>query len=366
MARYAKRQVVEAGKMIAGRLPEPTPELIDAFRLAHDWRASHLKPMRRVRDELSRAARKVWPDAVVAARLKRMDSIRRKMQRRPMTLFQMQDIAGARVILDSMESVDRVLDFYRSGASKFTLQREWDYIAEPKASGYRSCHLRMDCPSATTDDAYAHMSVEVQVRTELQHAWATAVEAVGLVTRQDLKSGRGDARWLRVFELMSCELAEAEGRPVVPGTPDTRSRRLELRDLSLDLDAVQTLENYSQAIRAAESFSADPGDLYLIRYDYESGAVSVRAFSRFSRMYERFAEMEREELTGREANTVSVEVDRVDDLRRAYPNYFLDVREFAGRLNLAILDYVPPPAGSERASKWRKLQFFKDLAAGRA
>jgi hypothetical protein len=46
---------------------------------------------------------------------------------------------------------------------------------------------------------YNGRRVEVQVRTQLQHSWATAVEAVGLFRREDLKAGRGDLDWLRLF-----------------------------------------------------------------------------------------------------------------------------------------------------------------------
>jgi len=41
----------------------------------------------------------------------------------------------------------------------------------------------------------------------LQHAWATAVEAVGIFTKQALKSNIGDGEWLRLFALMSSEIA---------------------------------------------------------------------------------------------------------------------------------------------------------------
>jgi hypothetical protein len=60
-------------------------------------------------------------------------------------------------------------------------------------------------------------------------------------------------------------------------------------------------------------------------------------------MYSDFREIEAAELGGRTSNTVSVEVDRVADLRRAYPNYFLDVSEFTDRLRHA-LGVAPAPA----------------------
>lgn len=55
---------------------------------------------------------------------------------------------------------------------------------------------------------------EVQIRTQLQHAWATTVEAVGLFRGEQLKNHQGSAECLRFFELISGELAEAESCPV--------------------------------------------------------------------------------------------------------------------------------------------------------
>lgn len=370
--RYSKSQVIAAGKLISARNETVTPDLIEAFRVAHDWRAAHLRPMRRVRAELQHLARRIEAPAIVAARLKRLQSVRRKMQRRPMTLFQMQDIAGARAIMRDMTGVDALLSFYRSGRSRYQVGREWDYIAEPKRGGYRSAHLRVSCPATDEDEAYAHLNVEVQVRTRLQHAWATAVEAVGLVRREELKSGQGNPQWLRLFELMSSELAALEGRPIVPNTHAQRRERIqELSDLAFDLDAVRTLENYNQALRAAERVYIQPGQLYIITYDYASQHVSVRTFSRFSRMYAAYLQDEMSDKDSRERNVVSVEVDRVDDLKAAYPNYFMDVRAFTHELKRAVLPEqvsvaaaASSAAATERASKWAHLAFLRDWVEG--
>ena len=43
--------------------------------------------------------------------------------------------------------------------------------------------------------------VELQLRTRLQHAWATANEIVGTFRREELKSGEGGPDWLRYFVL---------------------------------------------------------------------------------------------------------------------------------------------------------------------
>jgi ppGpp synthetase/RelA/SpoT-type nucleotidyltranferase len=71
-----------------------------------------------------------------------------------------------------------------------------------EADGYRSHHLSLEFkPAKKEDEAYAGRRIELQVRTRLQHSWATAIEAVSLYRNQDLKHHKGDADWLRLFAL---------------------------------------------------------------------------------------------------------------------------------------------------------------------
>src|SRR5690606_40369694 len=56
------------------------------------------------------------------------------------------------------------------------------------------------------DESYVGRRIELQVRTRLQHSWATAIEAVSLYRNQDLKHHHGDADWLRLFVLTAAEL----------------------------------------------------------------------------------------------------------------------------------------------------------------
>ncbi|WP_161494545.1 hypothetical protein [Caulobacter sp. B11] len=202
MSQLSKRVVTEAGKIIRGR-PSLCDETIEAFRTAHAWREAHAIPMRKVRLELGLRARRIDIGSIVAGRLKRMQSIRRKMERHTVTLHQMQDIAGCRAIVGSVAEVDQLMEIYRAGASRHKVRRIYDYASSPKPSGYRSQHLVMEFQGKDEDAAFDGRLIELQVRTTLQHAWATAVEAVGLVRAEELKSGRGSTDWLRLFTLMA-------------------------------------------------------------------------------------------------------------------------------------------------------------------
>lgn len=332
---YSKTDVKKAGSFLSRTIPifscpEDAEEAAKWFRIAHNWRSSHILPMRHVRFELERKAR--IHGGFTAARLKRMQSIRKKLPNRQ--LNQIQDIAGCRIVCPSMVSLKRVLEEYNAGDTRHSVVNQNDYISAPKGSGYRSHHLVVKFGSTEKTKAYEGLKVELQLRTRLQHAWATAIEAVGLYTNEDLKGGRGDARWLRFFQLMASEAALSESAPVVGGVPEeTRVRRAEIQHLNDDLDAIATLEAFRQAVKDTDDLRSTIARHYMIQFDHATKRVTVTPYhemSAGSRDYDR------NDLDAMPTNAVLVEVERVEDLKSAFPNYFLDVALFAGGLKRVL------------------------------
>src|SRR5260221_9633788 len=163
-----------------------------------------------------------------------------------MNMAQIQDIGGCRAIMRDVTQVNALVDIYKheSRGIKHKLAKEQDYILNPKTSGYRGIHLIYKYRSEKVN-TYDDMRVEIQVRTLLQHAWATAVETVGTFIKQSLKSSQGEEDWLRFFALMSSAMAIEEGKPIVPGTPDDFNKlRLEIIALATSLDVVGHLTTF--------------------------------------------------------------------------------------------------------------------------
>ena len=80
------------------------------------------------------------------------------------------DIAGLRVVLSSIEAVYRFAELLKKMDNwQFVLAR--DYIACPKASGYRGLHLVMHVPVCTGRQR-AVVPVEIQLRTPAMDMWA--------------------------------------------------------------------------------------------------------------------------------------------------------------------------------------------------
>ena len=197
----------------------------------------------------------------------------------------------------------------------------------------------------------------MQIRSRLQHAWATAVEAVGMVRREDLKAGEGDPDWLRLFTLMSSEFAELEDSPVVSGTEDRYARIQEIKALDYKLGAARFLDGINSAIRATE-YLLPSHSHFLIQYDWKQNTVAVKGFSSAITGSQQYTV---EENDHRDRNSVLVEVDKAENLREAYPNYFLDVSAFAesvSRLTERNLDKAKGVRGIDlsflQKGNWRK------------
>jgi hypothetical protein len=333
---YSMKDVLRAGEALAGDVPwNNDSEAVAArhvFSVANNWRDSHAYPMRKMRYELASQLRKhKFKASAPVARLKRMPSIRRKLKAIPGNLNQMHDLAGCRVMLPSIEDVTRFIESMRAN-SAHELFREYPYIHEAKADGYRCHHMVYKFRGSGDDEVYNGRRVEVQVRTQLQHSWATAVEAVGLFRREDLKAGRGDPDWLRLFKLMSAEFAVEENCEIADA-----QRAEEITGLERKLDAVDTLERLSQAFSYSASYVFDPNskpDYFQIEYDRAAETVQIRPYFGpiFATQSYDAAEMKNAEFGSRDTKIVLVEVDEVENLRSAYPNYFGDVQKFKSKL----------------------------------
>lgn len=313
------------------------PKFEAAREVVENWRSSHGYPMQIMRNNLVNRARKYDSEAIVAQRLKRFSSIASKLEREPsMKLSQMQDIGGCRAILSSVEQVDAVVgvhqDAWTKNPHRHELHRCKDYIAEPKASGYRGVHIIYKFRSLNARYVpHNGQRIEVQIRSRIQHIWATAVEVVGAFTKQALKSSQGSEDWQRLFALMGSILANKEGRAPVPDTPSGAELISEIQHISRKIKADEFLSACSSAAVHVEQNVIDAA-AYLLILDVDKRSVNITPFNSMLGANVRYAQAERENRGKEHIQTVLVSVDSIGALRSAYPNYYLDVSEFLSEL----------------------------------
>jgi Region found in RelA / SpoT proteins len=351
---YSMKDVLRAGEALAGKMlwtEETAPRIRDVFSIASNWRDSHAYPMRKVRNLVRHKIRRLKLSGNTVARLKHMPSIRRKLRDQPWKLNQLQDLAGCRAIIPTIDGVNELIDSLRRNHNH-AIHREDPYIREPKRDGYRCHHIVLKFRGDGDEEVFNGRRVEIQVRTRLQHSWATAVETVGLFRQENMKAGLGNPEWLRLFKLMSAQFAAEEGCPEPENVSGGDARLREIVELDKALNAANTLDTLAYAVRYVDTYTFDPqntAEYFLIRYDSESRVVSVETqySPRLSVQSYDDAEFDAYK-AGPQKRAVLVEADDIDNLYAAYPNYFGDVQIFKLKLKeitqgAAAVEYSLPP-----------------------
>ena len=220
------------------------------------------------------------------------------------------------------------------GRSSWDGSDDFDYITSPKLDGYRGVHLifRFQSPSAERA-VFNGQRIEIQVRTKLQHVWATAVETAQVFTGQALKSKVKNASqdWLRFFALSSSAFAQREKARNVPGTPEDKTVLLnELRDVIDRANIMDILRGWNDTVHLFEEVDTADAHQFLLVLNPHKGSLRVTQFAKdhvdlAQRQYEK-AEKETEDDPS--IHVVLVSVESLDALRRAYPNYYVDTRDF--------------------------------------
>ena len=125
------------------------------------------------------ALKKAQISGGVEGREKHLYSIYRKMQNKHISLNEMVDVYGFRIIVESADTCYRVLGLVHS-VYKPMPGRFKDYIAIPRVNGYQSLHTTLFGPNG--------VPIEVQIRSEQMHRVAES----GIAAHWKYKSG-GDS-----------------------------------------------------------------------------------------------------------------------------------------------------------------------------
>ena len=199
----SKSRVTRAGERI--RRDTATP---DDFQVIDEWRAAHRGVLNTFQAILRNRTRDT--KISVAQRHKRKMTIFDKLKRLPgMQLARMDDVAGCRLIFRSIEDLQEFRRNFHKAKFNHKLRNDpdkYDYIESPKNTGYRGIHDIYEYDvNSDAGKSLAGLYIEVQYRTLVQHAWATAVEVIGFITQSQPKFQRGDTRYERAMVALLCK-----------------------------------------------------------------------------------------------------------------------------------------------------------------
>jgi ppGpp synthetase/RelA/SpoT-type nucleotidyltranferase len=335
-SKYSGKAIKRAGEALINNQLGAL-QRFNAMQVLSDWRAAHAYPLHAILILLRKKSNLVDKGAIVVRRLKRTPSIVSKLVRYPdMKLHRMQDIGGCRSILGSVRNVERLLEKLKKSRTSHVIHKVKNYIDEPKDTGYRGVHVIYKYNASKLE--YKDYFIEVQLRSKIQHAWATAVEIVDTYTKQALKSNQGDAEWRRFFVYASAEFAKLEGRTSgihVHGI-DTKK---EMKTYLNKLNVINKLNAFSDSSKFIFDSNKKEFEYFLLDMKHtDIGAmVTVRGYksSQLHDATEEYLELERESSNDSSHDVVLVSAGSLKELKKAYPNYSADSKEFVKYINQA-------------------------------
>ena len=345
---HSKKKIDWAGNILINETSskEDRDKAID---ILDNWRAIHRYPMHILKKRLKNVSEKMDKEAFAVQRLKRLPSIIKKLQRvyqgdKPtMKLSQMQDIAGCRVVMPTIKQARELYEkHYLRGHIKHSKVNEKDYMLIPKPDGYRSVHLiyRYNSDKEGKKD-FNGLLVEIQIRSKLQHLWATAIEIVDFFTKQAIKSNEGQKEWIDFFRLVSSAFAIIEKTPTIPGTPRNKKELYkQIKEQEEKLQVIKVMEGWTHAVKVFQEMSEKKLNFqfFLLELDVEDGKLNLRGYPKEleKKAIADYNDAEKKNQGKKTYDVVLVGADTTKDLKKAYPNYFVDSEEFLAKLQQII------------------------------
>lgn len=208
----SKSAVRRAGSTIRAfqRGDADLPEMFAALDTLEQHRARHGAPLVKVNNGLRRFCRSLGIEGEVTQRLKKVPTIFSKLTRESgLDLSRMQDIGGCRVVVQDVQEL-RCLEARIRDTWGHRLKRTSDYVAHPRASGYRALHIVVEWDGCL---------IEIQLRTRTMHAWAQLVEQLSGMTQTNHKQD-GSSVLQQYLALVSQVDAHREGLGPAPTDED--------------------------------------------------------------------------------------------------------------------------------------------------
>lgn len=316
-----KGQINKIGKSLLTSIQNKTnPSEQDLLGL-QQYRKEFKDPLKIASNELLRIMNLIDNEGIVTYRVKRIESILSKIERQPkMELARVNDIAGCRCILQNEKKVFQFIDELRkstvlqivtkSNQSGIIKEDIYDYINNPKENGYKSIHVICKC---------LDKSIEIQIRDNTQHAWATLVEITDSIYKTRIKEKNDDNKtglyeFLRLYS-KSKNLTPEERKTINKTLKKTKYLQKLSKTFSKNL--VNIRKDWCEV-------EDTPGNFYLFELP-KNNKPKFQVFDDFTKAEDAYFDSFTTEVNQNGSNIVMAYVQNKDfaTVSKAYANYFL-------------------------------------------
>ena len=237
----SKTAIDRAGNALAKEKFKTYEEWEAADKIFDEFRQAHLQPLTSTTIAIQNWFRADNASYIIVQRLKRKPQILKKLRRLNTRLTQLQDIGGLRIIVDQNSDVDRLIEYITDKLKRQTsivIKRTVDYRKKGRDdSGYRAAHIIMEKDG---------VSLELQIRSRIQHYWAELIERTSVIYGYVIKELEGDERVIKYFKELSnlFYLIETGQQPDASQKIDIERRRIEAESVINESDTRNILSGY--------------------------------------------------------------------------------------------------------------------------
>lgn len=338
MVNFAKPQFTTSRIRSAGKRIVKNKATPEDNKVLENFRGSHAYILNTFQANIRNHSKGVATS--VGQRLKRRNTILDKLVREPnMPLASMHDIAGCRMIFDTLDDLNAVRASMHGARWQHSLSHDpekFDYILTPKTTGYRGVHDVYEyAVNSIGGKPWNGLKVEIQYRTLPQHAWATAVEVADLITSNRIKFADAQKHYLRYFQLASEIIARtAENQTSCCSEIGSQELKSEFLVADRRLGLLQTFDNLRGTSDRGLKFRKNT--ILIFRFDLseEEDALEFKTYENVNRAIEAYDELEKH--YGDTADIVLVRGESEENIRDAFRNYFSDARAFVDLIREGI------------------------------
>ena len=312
-------------------------EFLDALKIIHIYRKQHYHPMVTINNSIkSRIKTKsLWKiEYTLSQRLKRLQSIILKLSNKEkethkMQLSRMQDIGGIRIVVKSIGDaikLSEILSNTTKWIRRYQTIRFKNYIYEPSEDWYRGIHIIYNFKDESN---HKDFSIELQIRTEMQHIWAMAVETFTMFSGEGIKFRQGDSNIRSYFELVADGFSILEWWMISTKRKNISKDTIfsEIKTKTQELEIIEKLRWFQKVFHSVYNKEINSKHKeYILQIDKKNKKISTIIYKESLR--QEFTRNEQDE------NLISVliKVDDIKKIKSIYPSYYADTNVFITKI----------------------------------
>ena len=285
---------------------------------------------------------------LTASRNKRIETIISKLCRpeKP-KLDRIHDIAGTRIIVENIKSLEDYIDILENTElvnfkEKINEDKNrYNYIKNPKSDGYRSIHkvfyYSSNIPYSTLNEKSFNLEnkkIELQLRTRLQHIWATTVEIYDIINKSNIKTGTHNKLETKeglFFKKCSLVFEGIESN-------DVEKIKININEIFRDKDLVEIYNRLKgikniKNIQLPKTLGSD--EVFILITDLNKGKTTFFTTDPIEKNDKQdtflinasYRRLEEKNTKG-EYILLLLTLGDIKKLKNVYPNYFLNTNEF--------------------------------------